>query len=89
MGFGPVSWMTRGLARLLQRRLAPARVRLELWDGSSSYAGPEPAVGALVVHDARTLRRVLLNPDLHFGETYMAGTLDVRGSLEAVTSELA
>jgi cyclopropane-fatty-acyl-phospholipid synthase len=84
-----MSWVTRGLARLLQRKLAPARVRLELWDGSSLYAEPEPAVGALIVRDPRTLRRVLLNPHLEFGETYMAGTLDVRGPLDTVLERIS
>jgi cyclopropane-fatty-acyl-phospholipid synthase len=37
-----------------------------------------------VVDDPRTLRRVLFNPHLQFGEAYMAGTLKVRGELEAV-----
>src|SRR5262245_19170538 len=77
-------WLTRWFARLLQRRLAPARVRVELWDGTSPYRNPEPAIGALVVDDARTLRRELFNPQLQFGEAYMAGTLRVRGALEPV-----
>ena len=77
-------WLHRRLAAMLQRRLVPARVRLELWDGSSPYPRAEPSLGALVVDDARTLRRVLFNPHLYFGEAYMAGTLKVRGELEAV-----
>ena len=77
-------WLNRWFARLLQRRLAPARVRLELWDGSSPYPSSQPAIGALVVDDPRTLRGILFNPHLQFGEAYMAGTLRVRGDLEPV-----
>ncbi|MBI4886776.1 MAG: class I SAM-dependent methyltransferase [Acidobacteria bacterium] len=84
MSSASVGWVARRLAGALQRRLAPARVRLELWDGSSPYDGVDPPVGALVVRDARTLRRVLFDPHLHFGETYMTGTLEVRGGLEPV-----
>ena len=82
-------WLHRRLAAILQRRLVPARVGLELWDGTSLYSRSEPAVGSLVVDDPRTLRRVLFNPHLHFGEAYMAGTLRVRGELEAVLQAIS
>jgi cyclopropane-fatty-acyl-phospholipid synthase len=82
-------WLHRWLATILQRRLVPARVRLELWDGTSPYPRSEPAVGALVVDDARTLRRVLFNPHLQFGEMYVAGTLKVRGELERVLEAIS
>jgi cyclopropane-fatty-acyl-phospholipid synthase len=84
MASRPVGWLPQRLARLLQQKLAPARVRLDLWDGSSLYSGEEPAIGALVVHDARTLRGIVFDPHLQFGEAYMAGTLEVRGALERV-----
>lgn len=79
-----VGWLSRRLAVLLQAVLAPGAVRLELWDGSSPYAAAEPPIGTLVVADARTLRAVLLNPHLQFGECYMRGTLQVRGRLAQV-----
>jgi cyclopropane-fatty-acyl-phospholipid synthase len=82
-------WLHRWFARLLQRKLAPARVRLELWDGTSPYKSAQPAIGALVVDDARTLRGVLFNPHLQFGEAYMAGTLRVRGELEPVLEAIS
>jgi cyclopropane-fatty-acyl-phospholipid synthase len=83
---GPVN---RWLASLLARRLAPAAVRLDLWDGTSRYAGLDAPIGALVVHDAWTLRGMLIDPHLYFGEAYMKGTLDVRGGLEPVVEALS
>ena len=53
------------------------------------YEGPHPPIGALVVRDARTLRGLVFNPHLQFGEAYMAGTLDVRGELEPVLESLS
>src|SRR5262245_5108232 len=82
-------WLHRWFARLLQRKLEPARVRLELWDGTSPYQSSQPAIGALVVDDPRTLRGVLFNPHLQFGEAYMAGTLKVRGELEPVLEAIS
>jgi cyclopropane-fatty-acyl-phospholipid synthase len=83
-----VDWVHRRLAAILQRRLAAAAVRLELWDGSSDYRGIEP-IGALVVRDAWTLRGLLINPHLFFGEAYMRGSLLVRGGLELVVEAIS
>ncbi|MBI2828994.1 MAG: class I SAM-dependent methyltransferase [Acidobacteria bacterium] len=79
----------RWLATILQGKIAPAAVRLELADGGSTYAGPEPPVGTLVVRDARTLLGLLVNPHLYFGEAYVAGRLDVRGGLEPVVEAIS
>jgi len=78
----------RWLASHLQRSIAPAAVRLELWDGSSPYDAPAAPVGSIVIRDRRTLIELVLHPDLHFGEAYMAGRLDVRGPLEPVVEGL-
>lgn len=84
-----VSAVQRWLAGILQDRIAPAAVRVELADGSSAYEGPEPASGSLVVRDARVILGLLVNPHLYFGEAYMAGRLDVRGGLERVVEAVS
>lgn len=84
-----MSWLNRRLAALLQAGLAPAAVRLELWDGSSPYAAAAPPIGTLLVLDARTLRRVLVNPHLQFAECYVQGRLRVRGELEPVLEAMS
>src|ERR1700716_642695 len=62
----------RQLAALLQRRIEPVGVGVELWDGTSPYSASTPAVGHLVTRDRRTLLGLILNPDLWFGEAYTA-----------------
>jgi cyclopropane-fatty-acyl-phospholipid synthase len=84
-----VGAVQRWLAGILQARIAPAAVRVELADGSSAYAGPEPASGSLIVRDARVLLGLLINPHLYFGEAYMSGRLDVRGGLERVVEAVS
>ncbi len=84
-----VHWHDRWLAARVQQTIAPAAIRLELWDRSSPYASPQPPLGDLVVHDRRTLAGLAVNPDLWFGEAYMAGRLDVRGPLEPVVEALS
>jgi cyclopropane-fatty-acyl-phospholipid synthase len=78
----------RWLAGRVQAIINPARVRLELWDGSSPYSASARSIGDLVVYDRSTLLGLILHPDLYFGESYMAGRLDVRGSLPVITAEL-
>ena len=72
----------------LQRAICAADVRVELWDGSSPF-GDRPAIGDLVIRDRRALLGLLINPELYFGEAYMAGRLDVRGSLERAVEALS
>lgn len=78
----------RWAAARLQRAIGAAGVRVELWDGSSPFADA-PAIGDLVIRDRRALLGLILNPELYFGEAYMAGRLDVRGSLEDVVAALS
>ena len=88
-GHTQVSAIQRWFASILQHRIAPAAVRLELADGSSTYAGPEPVSGSLIVRDTRVILGLLVNPHLYFGEAYMAGRLDVRGGLERVVEAVS
>ncbi len=84
----PVYPPDRWVAARVQRMIEPAGVRLELWDGSSSYAGTRDPIGDLLVGDRPTLLGLAFNPDLWFGESYMSGRLEVRGKLEPVIEAL-
>ena len=75
-------------ASRLQHAIREAGVRVELWDGSSPCRHGS-AVGDLVIRDRRALLGLIVNPELYFGEAYMNGRLDVRGSLERVVEALS
>lgn len=79
----------RWFATRVQRRIGPAAVRLELWDGSSPGFAGGPTIGALVARDRGTLLGLALYPDLYFGETYTTGRLQIRGALEPVVEALS
>jgi cyclopropane-fatty-acyl-phospholipid synthase len=79
----------RWLGARLQRTIRPAGVGLELWDGSSTSADSAGAVGHLVIGDRRTLFGLIVNPELCFGEAYMAGRLQIRGPIEPVVEALS
>jgi cyclopropane-fatty-acyl-phospholipid synthase len=79
----------RWLATRVQRIIEPVDVRLELWDGTSPFARSQPAIGDIVVGDRRALIGLVVDPELYFGEAYMAGRLDVRGPFEPVIEALS
>jgi cyclopropane-fatty-acyl-phospholipid synthase len=70
--------------RRFQRFIAPAGVRVELWDGSSKWMSDQPPIGDLVVRDRGALLKLLLHPALQFGELYSEGRVAIRGPLEGV-----
>jgi cyclopropane-fatty-acyl-phospholipid synthase len=84
-----VSFIDRWFAAQVQRRIEPAGVRLELWDGSSPASFDRPIVGTLVARDRGTLIGLALYPDLYFGETYTTGRLQIRGEFEPVLESLS
>lgn len=76
-----VTTLDRWIATRLQEWLEPVAIRVELWNGSSPWTTAEPAVGSVVFLDRGALLRVTLEPDLQFGEMYMAGRVEIRGQL--------
>jgi cyclopropane-fatty-acyl-phospholipid synthase len=76
-----VSAIDRWLVRTFLRAIGDPVLRVVLWDGTHLTAdGPSPAVG-MVIHDRATLRRLLTNPLLHFGDDYSAGRIEIEGGL--------
>lgn len=73
----------RWVASRLQAWLRPVGIRVALWNGWSPWTttANEKTVGAVVFADRRALAKVAFDPDLQFGEMYMAGRVDVRGDL--------
>src|SRR5215813_9925703 len=84
----PARIFDRWLAAHLQRAIAPAAVRLELWDGSSPYSGDTSPIGSVLMHDRAALIGLLIDPDLSFGDAYTAGRLEIRGDLGTVVEAL-
>jgi cyclopropane-fatty-acyl-phospholipid synthase len=72
--------------RLARRLLAMAGdppVRLVLWNGDT--VGPvEDPLATIHIRSRGTLARLLWNPDLHLGEAYTDGSIDVEGDLVAL-----
>lgn len=58
-----------------------APLRVILWDGREFVTSPEPPLATVRVRDRQTFLRLLLNPDLGFGDGYSEGRIEVDGDL--------
>jgi cyclopropane-fatty-acyl-phospholipid synthase len=84
-----------GIERWLLRQVLVAcgnpAIRIVLWDGEaieSSESSHETPVGDIVIRDPATLRRLLVNANVAFGDAYSDGTLEIRGPLVDVLSAI-
>jgi cyclopropane-fatty-acyl-phospholipid synthase len=84
-----VTGLDKWFAAQVQRGIADAPVRLELWDGQLAPGAPAHAIGDLIVCDRRALLGLAFNPNLYFGEAYTAGRIRVRGALREVVTALS
>jgi len=75
------------LARI--RAMVPsAALTFRLWDGYELHSPVDPAAAAIAFRNRRALFSWLWDPELHFGETYMFGAVDVHGDLSAAIEEI-
>jgi cyclopropane-fatty-acyl-phospholipid synthase len=67
-------------------------VSVVLWDGREISPAQSPPVGRLHVRDRGALLKLIVHPDLQFGELYSTGRLKVEGDLlellEAISASL-
>jgi cyclopropane-fatty-acyl-phospholipid synthase len=59
-------------------------VRFVFWDGSEVGGAGQPAVARVVIHDRGALWRLVLDPELSFGDAYCDGRIDVEGNMVAL-----
>jgi cyclopropane-fatty-acyl-phospholipid synthase len=76
-----VSRFERALARGLLRALGDPPIALRLWDGGALTTAETRPVGTAAVRSRNALYRLVRNPDLHFGDLYSAGHLEIEGEL--------
>jgi len=65
----------------LRRTLNGVPVGLSLWDEHDTASPSAPPVATIRLLSRSALLRVIVRPDLYFGEEYMAGRLEVTGDL--------
>jgi cyclopropane-fatty-acyl-phospholipid synthase len=83
---GRPSALDRWLVRTVMNQLGNSPIRTVLWDEPDIT----PRDGTVVVRilDRKALWMLAAHPDLHFGDLYSAGRIEVRGSLQLLLEEV-
>ncbi|HEX5421658.1 MAG TPA: cyclopropane-fatty-acyl-phospholipid synthase family protein [Gammaproteobacteria bacterium] len=81
------SALDRWLVRKLCEKLEDGPVHVALWDEASGAEVPAGKSVRVRVTDRGALWQVLVNPELHFGDLYSAGRLEVQGELLVLLRE--
>ncbi|KPV41610.1 cyclopropane-fatty-acyl-phospholipid synthase [Thiohalorhabdus denitrificans] len=73
--------LERKLAGKLLETMGNPPFALTLWDGRTLEPAPENPVARVHIRDRGAFYRLLRHPDLHFGDDYAAGRIEVEGDL--------
>jgi cyclopropane-fatty-acyl-phospholipid synthase len=71
--------LDRWLVTQIMSKLGPSPVRIELWDEPEGAA--RDGIVRMRILDRKALWQLVVNPDLHFGDLYSSGRIQVRGDL--------
>ena len=71
----------RFLARRMLGALGDPPFSIDLWNGEQIYTSTAPSVARVEVEDRGALVRLMLDPEMSFGDLYSVGRVDV-GFLE-------
>ena len=73
----------------IHRALGRPPVRLRTGSGAEISSTQTPPLGQIVIADRATLGRLILNPELGFGEGYANGRIEVQGDLVSILEAMA
>ena len=71
----------RRLLKWLLRAMGNPPVRFLLWNGEEVAGSTNPHIARVFIADRGALLRLIVNPDLHFGDCYSSGRINVDGDL--------
>lgn len=69
------------LLRKMLRFIGNPSISMVLWSGDHVSPANKKPVARTIIRDRTTLLKLLANPDLHFGDAYAEGRLEVEGNL--------
>ncbi|MDT8376564.1 MAG: cyclopropane-fatty-acyl-phospholipid synthase family protein [Mariprofundaceae bacterium] len=76
---GRVTTAEKSALRKFLNTIGNPPVSFSLWDGSDFYFSDSAPVGRILIHDRKSFLNILLSPNLKFGDSYSAGSIDVEG----------
>jgi cyclopropane-fatty-acyl-phospholipid synthase len=77
-------WLDRWCLDRMAASFKGVPVQVRLWNGLTASLSDAPPVASIHIGDRGTLVRLLVQPELEFGEAYTAGRLQVRGDLTSL-----
>lgn len=75
--YGIEKWL---LLRMLDRLGRPP-IKFVLWSGEEISSSLDRPVARIIIHNRKTLLKLLANPNLHFGDAYAEGKIEIDGNL--------
>lgn len=78
---GSVTALERWLAHKILELTGNPPVCIVLWNGDEIAVANDQPVARLIVRDRGAMYRLILNPNLNFGDLYSVGRLDIDGDL--------
>jgi cyclopropane-fatty-acyl-phospholipid synthase len=73
--------LERWLAAKLLTLAGNPPLRLALWDGEAITKSAAPILASMCIRRRAALYKLFINPNLHFGDLYTAGAIEVDGNL--------
>ncbi|MEE9603036.1 MAG: cyclopropane-fatty-acyl-phospholipid synthase family protein, partial [Thermoguttaceae bacterium] len=77
----PSHRVDRWLAQRILVAVGVPGIRIVLWDGEEVSIRDAPPSARIMIHDRPTLLRLIANANLHFGDAYASGRLELEGDL--------
>ena len=78
---GNVNALDRQTAKKILDFIGHPPIQLVLWDGSEVSSGADEPIATLIFRDRASLYLTLLRPEIHWGDLYSAGRIEVEGDL--------
>ncbi len=76
-----VTALDRSVVRRMLQALGDAPLAVVLWNGEELHTARNAPIARVCLRDRGALYRLLARPDLHFGDLYSAGRIEVEGNL--------
>jgi cyclopropane-fatty-acyl-phospholipid synthase len=77
------------LLRKVQNSIGRAPIQLSLGDAENSTASGTPPVAKVIIRDRWTLAKLIINPELAFGDAFSEGRIEVEGDLIALLENVS
>src|SRR5262245_50844343 len=75
----------RWLVSQIVKRLGDSSIRVALWDEPD--VAPRDGTVVVRIHDRKALFQLVTNTELHFGDLYSSGRIEVRGNLQQLLED--